>query len=164
MREEAKKYFNIFGKFLGLILLILLIISFYKFLNISGFFNSEITEYPVVCKEEPVLNQCNNPEYTLRKTTYKVIYNRQEVIYWTEDFSTQRLTRCAIKDKKNWSCKYDDESAEFGFTDGKYWNYSLIPSAGDDLWKNVYYPSRIKYLMVQCENNTLCFLFANLFY
>lgn len=163
MKQKIKKYFDILSKFLGFIVLILLIVSIYKFLNIGSLFSSEITNYPVLCKEKPILNQCDNPEYTLGKTTYKILSNRQEVLYWHELYKkTERLTKCAIKDKKNWSCKYDDESMEFGFTYGKYWEISSKSSSIDDFWGDVYYSSRTEYLMVQCENNILCFFFVNL--
>lgn len=162
MKEKIKKILKILGKFLGSVILLLIIISIYKFFNLGGLFSSEITEYPVMCKEKPVLNRCDNLEYTLSKTTYKVISNRQEVIYWVEDFSPERLTKCAIKDKKNWSCKYNDESAEFGFKDGKFWEISLKPSLLEDQFNRTYYPSRTGYLMVNCENNLLCFLLVNL--
>lgn len=162
MKGKIKKFLEILGKFLGFIILILIIISIYKFLNIGAFFSSEITEYSIICKEKPILNKCDNPKYTLSKTNYKVIPNRQEVVYWVEDFSPERLTKCAIRNKKNWSCKYNDESAEFGFKDGNFYEISLKPSLLEDEFNKIYYPSRTEYLMVACENNLFCFLLLNL--
>jgi hypothetical protein len=165
MKANIKKFLEIFGKFLGFILLLLIIASIYKFLNLGGLFNSEITAYAVICKEKPVLNKCDNPEYAHGKTTYKVNESRQEVIYWVEGFPPERLTKCAIKDKRNWSCKYNDESAEFGFNNGNFWEISLEPSHSEwenDLFSRIYYPSRTEYLMVRCEYNLFCFLFINL--
>ena len=144
-------------------MLLLIVVSIYKFLNIGGFFRSEITEYPVMCKKEPTLNKCQNPDSTLNKTTYKILKNRQEVLYWSSvDDVPRKLTKCAIKDRKNWSCKYNDESAEFGFKDGKFWNVSLEESILNDEYRKVYYPSRTEYLMTGCKNKLFCFLFLNI--
>ena len=163
MKEKIKKFLEILEKFLGFIIILLVIISSWKFFNISGLFNSEITEYSIMCKEKVEWNQCENPNYPLNKTIYKVLVQRQEVVYWINDFPPERLTKCAIRDKKNWSCKYNDESAEFGFRNGIFYEFSLKQSSvSEELWNKVYYVSRTKYLMISCENKIPCFLLVNL--
>jgi hypothetical protein len=163
MKEKIKNFFGKVGKFLGSIIIILIIVSIYKFLNIGGLFNSEIKEYPVVCKEKVVLNKCDNPYFVANPTIYKVSTSRQEVIFWTDDLSPSRTTKCAIRDKKNWSCKYEDESGVFGFNNGIYWATPLGSSSylSEEMEKE-YYPSRTDYLMIKCNKQILCFLFLNL--
>lgn len=139
----------------------LLIIGFFVILLLKvidwGFLKSEITEYPVQCKEKVSLNRCNNPYYTLGRTTYKVLPNRQEVLYWNEAISNiEKLTKCAVKDRKNWSCKYNDESAEFGFRDGQFWHISAGKSTPivEELTEKIYYVSRLEYLNLGCKSSS----------
>ena len=163
MKEKIKKILEGLGNFFGFIILFLIIVSIYKFFNIGGLFNSEITEYPVLCKEKPVFNNCDNPYIPLNPTTYKVLTDRQEVIYWTADLSPSRTTKCAIRDKRNWSCKYEDESGEFGFENGTYWARPLGSSSYlQEEYETYYYPSRIEYLMIKCNRSIPCFLLLNL--
>lgn len=155
---------NTYSYVAGLIIVLLLLFAFIKFID-WGFFKSEITAYPVQCKHTVELNQCEQPEYTLRKTTYKVSSDRQEVLYWTEDFDTQKLTNCAVRDKKNWSCEYNDKSSKFGFTDGNFWeivNTSKVLRLTADLTEKTYYTSKLEYLKIQCKDSgvliIVCFI------
>lgn len=123
-----------------------------------GFFKSEITAYPAMCSEKVALGSCSNPEFTLNRTTYKVLSDRQEVLYWSEvSGDVQRLTKCAVKDRKNWSCKYNDNSAEFGFTNGKYWSYtneSMSSDVGLEMDRKTYYLSRWGWLNLKCKSTS----------
>jgi hypothetical protein len=84
-----------------------------------SFLRGQITEYSIMCPAD--FDGC----YTLRYTTYKIDEKNQKVIYWTEGFPPSTVTDCSIISRKNWRCAYDDGSAEFGFSDGGYFNYSL---------------------------------------
>jgi hypothetical protein len=164
MEGKIKKVFRGLGKFFGATLVILIIVSIYKFFNISGLFNSEITAYPVLCKDKVVLNQCDNPNVPLSPTTFKVSTSRQEVVFWIEDFTPSRTTKCAIRDKKNWSCRYEDESGEFGFNNGVFREMSLDPKYyPQDPYEKYYYPSRTKFLTIKCGVSIPCLLLLNLF-
>lgn len=164
MKEEIKKILSFSGKLIRFLAIILVIVSFINLFDLQNLFSRDIIVYPIVCQQkDEILNKCYNPEYTLARAYYRIIPSRQEVIYWVEDFSPKRLTKCAIVNKQNWSCEYDDGSAEFGFKNGKYYEISLKPSLLDSDYKNVYYStSRIEYLRARCENSFLCMLLANL--
>lgn len=132
-----KSFFGCFG-----VIVILLIIIFFDW----GLLKSEITAYPINCPSD--LDYC----YSLRYTRYKIDKRNQEVIYWTEGFLPEKLTNCAIVNRSNWSCKYNDGSAEFGFTNGTYYNYSLITDNLEELTKDIRYVSRIEYYYIQFFN------------
>src|SRR5215218_8086666 len=78
------------------------------------FLQSEITAYPIRCKDKIILSQCNKPQYTLNPRTFKVLHDKQEVLYWSwANHRVDKLTKCAVVDRRNWKCRYDDNSAEF---------------------------------------------------
>ena len=92
----------------------------------SGWMRSEITVYSAQCVQKVVDNRCAQHQFTLRPTTYKLIHEQQVVVYWVEGFEVRKVTKCAIASRKNWTCRYDDESAEFGFNDGEYFDRDLV--------------------------------------
>lgn len=53
---------------------------------------------------------------------------------------------CAIENKHNWECRYQDDRGtnKFGFTKGKYWN---TPGWGSD----IKYVSRWEYNLIRCK-------------
>lgn len=134
---------------LGCSLLVLLSI-----LDLS-FLKSEIVEYPILCGHKLTYGICSAPKFNLRRTYYKPSISRQEVLYWTEGFNVERLTKCAVRDRKNWSCKYDDGSAEIGFKDGRCFDHTLSPTVtvSDD----VYYVSKLEWLNQQCKDSGLLY-------
>lgn len=75
-----------------------------------GFVKSEIANYPLQCREGIRSGVCKNVAFALRKTTYKVMPDRQEVLHWVQGFRVERLTKCAVRDRQNWSCTYNDGS------------------------------------------------------
>lgn len=105
-----------------------------------GFLKGEITEYSIYC--DPKVDCIN-----LNPTTYKVSETRQEVIHWTDDSPPETLKNCSVVNRTNWSCKYNDGSAEFGFTKGNYFQYILRDSASSFMDDNTHYVSRLRYLM-----------------
>lgn len=126
-------------------ILLLVIGYFFDF----GFIKGEITAYTLICDKENYINyQCKTKWLPLNPTTYKPNYNKQQVLHWTlNDIET--LTKCSVADRKNWTCKYNDESAEFGFKNGQFWEISLgkniygVESVSDDLTVERYVPKFI---------------------
>jgi len=80
-----------------------------------GFLKSEITKYPVWYISEFGWG-------TLNETVYKVSADRQEVIGHMPGLLVDRYTDCAVVDRKDWSCTYDDKSGRFGFNEGRFWD------------------------------------------
>ena len=142
------KIFGCLGSIITFLIGLFIIVSVIKLIDF-GFLSSEITEYPVQCKEKPSGNYCKNPEYQLNKTVYKVIKDRQEVIAKSEGFpQLQKYTDCAVIDRKNWTCKADDGSWEFGFSDGEF--YRILYTGKE---YNVYYVSRLEYIKIICKDD-----------
>ncbi len=114
-----------------------------------GILSGKITAYPLSCDRENYIDyRCTEKRLPLNPTTYKPSAARQEVIYSTIG-SWETLTKCSVSDRKNWTCKYNDESAEFGFDNGQFWEVSLgeniygVESASDDLFEVQYVPKFI---------------------
>lgn len=137
---------------MGILVIGLFLFFFLKIFD-WGFIRSEITEYPVGCETPLVYGQCKGNSYPLNRTTYKVIPEKEEVLYWSEiGGGIQKLEGCAIKDRKNWSCHYGDNSAEFGFRDGNFWSLSnsLKLSKITELEEKMYYVSRFVWFKLKC--------------
>ena len=134
-------------------------LSYFDFSFIKG----EIVEYGIQCDSKPVNNYCPKALFSLRAQHYKPNKDRQEVISWTTGFPPERLTNCAIIDRKNWQCEFDDKSATFGFQDGVYFNY---PAVEHDYNKE-YYVSRQTWLSQDCGDSIyskwLCIPFHQFF-
>jgi len=115
-----------------------------------GFLTSEITSYSAMCAITVTNNRCAKHSFTMGPTTYKVFPNEQTVVYRVKGLPVERLTKCAVADRKNWTCRYNDESAEFGFKNGKYFMTSLGTASiiKDD---EVYHLSRFQYLLFRIK-------------
>lgn len=152
MKNTLDKIGNIIGVLFFIVFLLLVIKAFDW-----GFLKGEITEYPVQCTHKLNYGGCNEPQFTLNKTTYKVLPDRQEVLYWNEASGTvEKLSKCAVKNRKNWSCSYNDDSATFGFTDGRYWSYtnqSMASDVGIEFDAKTYYVSKWDWLKLKCRDS-----------
>ncbi len=87
--------------------------------------NNTITAYPVLCEKEKFTSQGECGRGTpLNRTTYQIDKTKQEVFSWMPGLGleTNRYTKCAVLSVNQWSCKYDDGSGTFGFSEGKYFN------------------------------------------
>lgn len=128
------------GKFLLVIIVVIAIpVYFFDF----SFLKGEITEYSLSCDKKDFVNyQCTKKWLPLNPTTYKPIVNKQQVLYWTLS-DIQTLSKCSVVDRKNWTCRYNDESAEFGFKNGQFWEVSLEKSVSDELFEFKYVPKFI---------------------
>ena len=90
-----------------------------------SFLQGSITAYNIWC---PPKYTEGNGCYPVSTTTYFPNKKTQSVIYKTE-YSIETLQKCTVIDRRNWECKYDDESAVFGFNNGKFhsttlWSYT----------------------------------------
>jgi hypothetical protein len=109
-----------------------------------SFLKGEIREYPIApCPE------CSGRVMTLNERVYKPSSTRQDVVSWMPGLGiVDRYTNCAVVNRKNWQCTYNDGSRTFGFSEGKYWNDdSQSKKLG---WQ---YISRFRYLKVKWLNN-----------
>jgi hypothetical protein len=114
-------------QFFRIVFVILVIGILYYFFDF-GFLNGEITEYSLSCDKDKYVNyQCTEKWLTRASTTYKPDKKNQRVFYWVGTFpEIKTLTKCSVVDRENWTCKFNDESAEFGFKDGDYWEIVSI--------------------------------------
>lgn len=113
-----------------------------------GFLKFEISHYPVLCSVELESGDCKGEKTPLNRSIYRVSRWRQDVTYWYPgtNFPIERLTDCAIKNRKNWSCQFDDKSGRIGFSGGNF--YTTIASNG------IYSVSHIEYLKIQFGLNS----------
>jgi hypothetical protein len=115
-----------------------------------SFLKGEIVSYSLYCEVETQYNVCpGETAFALRKTHYKPNKKTQEVLYWVEGASPSRLTNCAVVNRKNWECEYNDGSAAFGFQNGRYFYFS----AQDDYEWNEFYVSRTRWLHQDCSDS-----------
>lgn len=115
--EPTKKYLSS--------LFILIGIVFFFYVLDWSFLKGGITVYPVFCP--PDYNE-NNGCYPLTTSTYYPNEIKQEVIE-RGDFGIETFTKCTVIDRKNWECKWDDESGTFGFNKGSFNSITLKASS-----------------------------------
>lgn len=125
--------------------------AFYAFSMIDfSFLKGEIIAYGLECEVKPRYNTCpGRTLFAMRARHYKPNKDRQEVLSWTEGFPPERLKDCAVVDRKNWQCRFDDKSATFGFQNGEYFNY---PTVDKDIYKE-YYVSRQEWVRRDCKDS-----------
>lgn len=117
-----------------------------------SFIKGEIIAYGMQCDVKVQNGLCpGKTSYALRATHFKPDYGRQEVLYWTDGFPPNLLTNCAVVDRENWKCEYDDKSDTFGFQNGVYFDYPTA-NTPDDLLHN-YYVSRQVWLQQNCNDS-----------
>lgn len=116
-----------------------------------SFLKGEIVSYQLECDVKPEYNVCppGKTLFALRAHHYKPNKDRQEVLSWIEGFPPDRLTDCAVVDRENWKCSFDDKSSTFGFENGSYFSYS----AEDKPYFKEYSVSRQTWLKEDCEDS-----------
>lgn len=156
MQTLAQGLSSLFAVLKGLLAILLLIYAAIVILAATdwGFLRNEITRYSFLCEHPVEYGTCNQVSFPLNSTTYKVMADRQEVVYWVELGTglarPERLTKCAVRDRRNWSCRYHDESAEFGFSSGSYWDTTLKPGITAGMDKRIVHVGRWSYYSRQC--------------
>jgi len=151
-RERMQNVLNALAAILTLVAGVYIVIVVAAVID-WGFVKSEITNYPLQCRESVRAGACENIEYGLRKITYKVMPDRQEVMHWVQGFPVERLTKCAVRDRKNWSCTFNDGSAEFGFNGGAYWERTITPGALSAWIEKEVHVSRWQWLNQGCKDS-----------
>ena len=85
-----------------------------------------VTEYTIACYEgELVGDECVGGYWlTNQQVKYRVLIEQQIVVSWfpglLEWRSPVKHTNCAIASLDNWTCRYYENSGNFGFRNGKY--------------------------------------------
>jgi hypothetical protein len=155
--ETLKRWLSsVFAVLTGLVVfLVVIYVAIVIFAAIDwGFIRNEVTKYPLLCEHAIEHGTCKRVAFPLNPTTFKVMTDRQEVVYWTHlgpDFiRPERLTKCAVRDRYNWSCRYNDESAELGFSSGAYRQTILKPAYMVGIDTKEMYVGRWSYYNQQC--------------
>jgi len=108
-----------------------------------GFLKGEVTEYGIAA-----CPNCPTGMMTLNEQKYRPSLSRQEVVSWMPGFDfVDRYTKCAVVNRTNWECNYNDGSGRFGFSNGLYWNDD--EKAKEMGWE---YVPRWRYLYIYWRN------------
>lgn len=108
-----------------------------------NFLKGEIYAYSLSCSKDKYVNgQCTEKWLLRVPKAYRPDIKNQRVFYWIGDSpEIKTLNKCSVVNRRNWTCKLDDASAELGFRSGNYWERSLITnSAVPDSLKVKYIP------------------------
>ena len=99
---------------------------------IYGCSHDQIAIYSLLCDKPLVNGECRSAALAYPPRYFKVFPDQQRAITWVESFPPQALTRCVIRDVRNWSCRYDDDSARFEMANGRLnqWNPKIIYVGG----------------------------------
>ena len=93
-------------------------------------FRSEVTVYSGWCSEARQNSKCKAKEEAANPTTYKAIVDQQTVVYWIGDGEPSKMTPCAVRDAKNWSCQVGSGSNWFPDAKTAMVDGALIKSGG----------------------------------
>ena len=73
-------------------------------------FANEIAVYQGWCPRlRTEAGVCQVGEESANPVTYKASPETQSVVYWFKDHAPSRMTNCAVRDAKNWSCNQGEE-------------------------------------------------------
>jgi hypothetical protein len=102
--------------------------------------SNEVTVYKMFCTKGRVQGECHSEEQTANPTTYKVFVEQQTVVYWIGGASPVRFPFCAVRDIRNWSCKYETGNElpahEYIMNDGEFHETGFTPMV-EDIFYNV---------------------------
>jgi hypothetical protein len=84
--------------------------------------SGEITIYPLLCNESLQNDSCHGEWLLLNKTVYRISAKQQTVTYWSPMKSDlpKKLTKCVVRDVRNWQCSDTDGSADDRMEAGKF--------------------------------------------
>ena len=122
-----KKWIKIPISFILIIFTILVTSQLFVFL--SDLAGNRITGYGFHCINEyrQSFEKCH-ADFSLNSSKYSVDKQNQWVVE-NGSIGIKRYENCAIINRRNWTCTYDDNSGEFGFKKGIEYNLSF---ADDD--------------------------------
>lgn len=82
-------------------------------------FTGEVMVYRAWCPRALTnVDTCPDDEKSANRITYKASSETQSVVYWVKGAAPSRLTKCAVRDARNWSCNESSPSA-VEMVDGK---------------------------------------------
>lgn len=115
-----------------------------------GFLKGEISEYSYLCIGDVRDFTCDgywSPQGSF--ATYKVNSKSHEVIS-KSNYGVTRYKDCAVSDRKNWTCTFEDKSGEFGFRDGVYYriDFKTTPLT-EGLANNIRYSAWLPWFVAQ---------------
>ena len=99
----------------------------------SAPFRSEVTVYFGSCTEARQNSKCKAKEEAANPATYKAIVDQQTVVYWIGDGEPSRMTPCAVRDAKNWSCQIGNGNGLFPDAKTAMVDGALIKTGRGDL-------------------------------
>jgi hypothetical protein len=93
--------------------------------------DQETTVYFASCKGEIKGQICNGVIIPEARMSFKVLVNRQEVLFWYDDNSgtVRKLNDCVVRDKNSWNCRYGEQM--WVMDNG---NFRKSPPETDDKW------------------------------
>ncbi len=144
--EEENPWINI-GMWIVGILIVLFILHILNGID-------DVKAYSATCNEEVKGNICKNPLYANDIEVYTPNVGKQYVIISHGGY-VEKYTKCVVKDKNDWQCDFDDNSGNFGFASGQFFdypNYDVMHSSTGELMKKMYYPSRFEYINLVSKN------------
>lgn len=130
----------------GLFLVFSVLLFFY--LIDWGFLFGKITAYSLRCPEDYPEGKC----YPLTTTEYYPS-SRNQTVRSKGSLDVVTYKKCSVINRKNWECKYDDESGTFGFLNGEFHSYALkdpifLDKTAVESWeRETSYVGRIRYLL-----------------
>lgn len=102
--------------------IVLIKIALFLYIIDWSFIRGSIKEYSLYCPD-------NYDCMTAGVYRYYPNKKKQEVIS-KSNYSIKTLKKCTVINRTNWECKHDDESAVFGFNNGKFNERTLWSSPG----------------------------------
>jgi hypothetical protein len=117
----------------------------------------EITVYTAYSDGEREGGTCIAKEHALSKRTYKALVDQQMVINWRDGNAPESLTKCAVRNARNWSCEssygsvlmvdgayHDPSSATFYQVPKWYW-WWLKATSGQKICANFSFSDFLSY-------------------
>jgi len=99
----------------------------------------EITSYPMFCDKPLTDGKCKGNSTPLNREIFRVYASSQQVVSWTPGVNGPpiRLEQCAVRDSRNWKCRYPRNQGEVGFTNGEYHEMLTPPHLEQDKFFHV---------------------------
>ena len=105
----------------GLIVVVLIALVAYWYLPVSNHFRDRIAVYRLDC-DSPLATEpgkCAGPWHAAAVTTFIVSTEHQFVVSLTEGMAApERLSKCVVADRTNWSCQGPEDSLTLTMRDG----------------------------------------------
>ena len=107
----------------------------------------EVTIYPLFCSTPLHNGHCDDGDWlVLKRIVFKVSKTKQSVSYSTpgEADSPKQLTKCVVRDTRDWQCSDPDGATEMRMASGEFSSHIVKKTTGSDAKK--YYDKRKRYV------------------